>query len=167
MYGNTYTSQPISLDALPLADVSRVDIQFHGVEHSGPSFEARVFINKPDAVESTELDPDNGYAGSFYVFGHGGCYGDTGHCEIHAEPGPYDPRPSHVLTPIRKFVTATEALRRAADESRDVTITVVPVITGLTEQCDVEDVFRFRELSIVTYKSEEEAARQEQSFATA
>lgn len=166
MQGKTYTSQPISLSTLSLRDMSRADIEFHGVRHSGASFEARVFIDRPEADEDTGLTIDNGYAGAFRIFGHGGCYGDAGHCVVRDEPGRYDPRSAHVLTPIKKLVTATEVLREAAEDGREVTVTVVPVITGLTEQCNVEDVFRFDSLSIVTYRSEEERATSQEQLAT-
>ena len=90
-----YTSpRPIGADAVLLEqDVTRVDLEFHGVDHSGASFEGRVFVNNPGADQNTELSPERGYVGSFHIFGHGGCYGDVGHCEVRAEPGRYDPRP--------------------------------------------------------------------------
>lgn len=155
MYGNTYTSpQPIKPDDVPLEGATRVDIEFHGVDHSGASFEGRVFLNNPNANEDTELTLSEGYVGSFNIFGHGGCYGDVGHCEVRAEPGLYDPRPSHVLTPVKTVVTATEVLRGLVTQGEDIEVTVVPVITSLTEQCDLEDVFKFDRLSIVTYKTE-------------
>lgn len=154
MQAKTYTSGRIGIDATPLAgDFARADIEFHGLDHSGASFEGRVFLNKPDADESTELTPDNGYAGSFHIFGHGGCYGDVGHCEAHVEQRAFDPRQSATLTPETKVVRATDALQRAAaDQGEDITVTVVPVITGRTEQTGTEDVLKFDNLSIVTYR---------------
>lgn len=154
MQAEAYISEPISVEAAPLAgDFTRADIEFHGLDHSGASFEGRVFLNNPDADESTERTPDNGYAGSFNIFGHGGCYGDAGHCEVPAERRAYDPRQSHPLIPETKVVIATEALQRAAAQGEDITVTVVPVITGRTEQTDTDDVLKFDHLSIVTYKS--------------
>ncbi len=72
MQGNTFTSQPVSAADIPLEDVSRVDIEFEQVDHSGASFEGRVFLNNPEADENTDPSPENGYAGSFFIFGHGG-----------------------------------------------------------------------------------------------
>jgi hypothetical protein len=43
----------------------------HGVEHGGPSFEARVFLDNPDATITTPTDVTCGYAGSFHVYGRG------------------------------------------------------------------------------------------------
>ena len=114
MQGNTYTSQPVSAADIPLEDVSRVDIEFEQVDHEGASFEGRVFLNNPEADENTDLSPENGYAGSFFIFGHGGCFGDEGHCEVGTESqpvDPYDPRRSHPLTPVEMSVEATEAVR--------------------------------------------------------
>jgi hypothetical protein len=144
MQGNTYTSQPISAAEIPLEEASRVDIEFQQVDDSGASFEGRVFLNNPEADENTDLNLENGYAGSFFIFGHGGCFGDEGHCEVDTERAfdPYDPRRSHPMTPVETSVEATEAVQRTASEGEDVTVTVVPVIMGLTEQTDVENVFK-------------------------
>jgi hypothetical protein len=148
-----HTAQAIKVDETPLSgEFNRADLEFHGLDHSSASYEARVFLNNPDANEDTPKTPENGYAGSFNIFGHGGCFGDVGHCEIHGEQRAYDPRPSHVLAPVKTVVTATDALQRAAAEGRDITVTVVPVITGLTEQTDTEDVLNFDHISIVTYR---------------
>ena len=42
-----------------------------GIDQAGPSFEARVFLNNPNASLETELDPKAGYVGSIYVYGSG------------------------------------------------------------------------------------------------
>jgi len=161
MQGNTYTSEPISAAGVSLDGVSRVDIEFERVDDSGASFEGRVFLNNPEADENTEPNPENGYAGSFFIFGHGGCFGDEGHCEVDTGRAhdPYDPRRSHPMTPVETSVEATEAVRRTAPEGGDITVTVVPVITGLTEQTDVENVLKHDLLPrIVAYETEVEIA---------
>jgi tyrosinase len=145
-----YVSDPISL---PQADgaFSRADLIFTGVDHSGPSFEARVYLENPDADEGTPLDPENGYAGSFYIFGHGGCFGDEGHCEVPTERDPFDYRPPHPLTPITKTVIATDAVQRHAG-SESVRVTVVPVVKEGEGKAD--DVLSFDGLRLVTYEGE-------------
>jgi len=152
-----YTSDPISVEATPLAgDFTRADIEVYGLDHSGESFEGRVFLNNPDADESTDLTLDNGYAGSFYIFGHGGCFGDVGHCEVSGQRRAYDPRQSHPLLPQTKAVRATEALRRVAAQGEDIKVTVVPVLAPGIEQPDtgdIEDVLKFDHVSIISYKS--------------
>src|SRR5260370_37334225 len=81
----------------------RADIEFHGVDHSGASLEARVFIDNVEANASTALEPGQGYVDSFYIFGHGGCFGDDGHCEVPTGPRRADQiRPQPHLTPIAR-----------------------------------------------------------------
>jgi tyrosinase len=110
-----FVSEPIRIAAAEEDDpiVSRADLVLFGVDHSGDSYEGRVFLNNPDADVDTPRDPAHGYAGSFTVFGHGGCYGEEGHCD----PGQrttdaFDRRPPHPLTPFTKTVVVSEALRR-------------------------------------------------------
>jgi DNA repair photolyase len=63
------------------------------------------------------------------------------------------------MTPVETSVEATEAVQRTASEGGDITVTVVPVITGLTEQTDVENVFKHDlRPRIVAYELEVETA---------
>ena len=107
---------PINLELTPpppTEEFSRADLEFRGVDHSGPSYEARIFFDNARANASTARDPSTGYAGSFHVFGHGGCFGELGHCDIRVGGGsPYDKRLPHPLTPQFKPVVVTDALRR-------------------------------------------------------
>src|SRR6516165_5723599 len=107
---NPVTSQPIDTSAID-EDFYRADIEFIGVDHAGSSYEGRIFLNNPTADDQTPRSPDVGYAGSYFIFGHGGCLGDVGHCDI-TPRDPYDPRPGHALTPARKVLIATEAIRK-------------------------------------------------------
>src|SRR6266849_3670508 len=110
------------------------------------------FFNNPEANQSTAKSLSNGYAGSFHIFGHGGCLGDPGHCEVNEDNrDPYDLRNPHPLTPAKKRITVTEALREIAKTAQSVTVTVVPVVTAANELCDTEDVFRCRDMHFVTY----------------
>jgi tyrosinase len=131
-------------------DFYRADLHFHRVEHRGDSYEGRVFFDRPEAGAETPLETGNGYAGSFYVFGHGPCFGDEGHCEVPAGPiHPFDYRAPHQLNPQLMVVTVTEALRRVIEEGRtEFHVYVVPV-AGPNEPAG--DVLRFEELSLVTY----------------
>jgi hypothetical protein len=150
MMSNKHSTKP--LDFTALADkFKRADVIVTGVDHSGASYEGRVFFNNPNADESTAKSSVNGYAGSFYVLGHGGCFGDVGHCEIQGEQRLFDTRPSHVLAPIKKTVVATDAVRRAKGSHLPVVITIVPVITGTTEKCDLKNVLQLEDISVVTY----------------
>ncbi len=131
------TAAPLNLKSLrfdlerPAPGFYRADIEFHGVDHSGASLEVRVFVDNADANALTAMEPGQGYVDSFYIFGHGGCFGDDGHCEIPAGPRrPNDLRPQHQLTPMDVRVVATETLRAAAErpDGSKLTVTVVPVI---------------------------------------
>jgi hypothetical protein len=128
----TITSQPLELPELEdVEELSRADLVFYGVDHSGPSYEARVFVNNPKADAATERALDNGYAGAFTVFGHNGCFGDDGHClpdQRHRDE--FDLRAPHPLRPLTMTVIATEAIRRAFVEPavQAVTVTVVAVV---------------------------------------
>ncbi len=129
----------------------RADLVFEGVDHAGATFEARVFLNNETANENTATTSDQGYAGSFHIFGHGGCFGEAGHCEVRSNPRRYDPRPAHPLTPARKVVMATAAIKRALARSKEITVTIVPIVRAGTVLCDFDDVLKFDKVSIRTY----------------
>jgi hypothetical protein len=146
-----YVSDPIEL-AYPRdqRDFAPADLTFDGVDQRNQCFEARIFFNNPDADETTPLDAENGYAGSFVIFGHGGCAGDEGHCEIPEHPDDTDDlRLPHPLHPATKPVVVTDALRRI--EGDTFTITVVPVLPG-TNGPRREDVLFFDSVDLLTYE---------------
>jgi tyrosinase len=145
------TSPEIDLADLG-ADFQRADIEFHGVDHSGSSYEGRVYINNPDADADTEKTDENGYAGSYFIFGHGGCYGDEGHCDVKPR-APYDPRPPHDLWPMRKVVICTDAIKRAIQLGTTMTITVVPVVSATTDKVpEDEELPKFEMVSVISYQ---------------
>jgi hypothetical protein len=152
---------PVVLPALkvPRLDtdeaITRVDLVFYGVDHSGPSYETRVFLDNDNADETTPPEPAHGYVGSFTVFGHGGCYGEEGHClPTDRITDAFDRRAEHPLTPRTKTVIVTDGLmaivRDQATES--VTFTVVafvaedePVAAG------AESPLKFSAARLLTY----------------
>jgi tyrosinase len=151
--GPTYTSGTLDVSALDPAPY-RADIEFHHVEHDGASYEGRVYLNNPNADETTGYD-DPSYAGSYHIFGHGGCLGDPGHCEVKPRRR-YDPRPAHPLTPAKKVVIATEAVSSAIKQGDTVTVTVVPIVEPLPyENVDpkyTEDPLHIGYVQILTYR---------------
>lgn len=153
----TFTSGAVQIDfAGPEHRFGRADLEINGIFHGEASYEGRIFLNNPSASEKTPKTLKNGYAGSFYIFGHGGCLGDPGHCEVNEqEREAYDFRPPHPLTPARKRVTVTAALRAIAKTNRKVTVTVtvVPVVTAANELCDTQNVFRCENMNFITYNS--------------
>jgi len=138
---------------LPAArqDIARADLVFYGVDHSGPTYEARVFLNNPKATEVTPLTAEEGYAGAFTVFGHGGCFGAEGHCAPNDRyTDDFDRRPPHPLTPQTVWITITDALARVAADQ--VEVNVVPVISeGMAALSGTSDVAGFERVRIVTY----------------
>lgn len=142
-----FTSKPLELPA-EMEGVSRADLVFYGVDHSGPSYEARVFIENPDASPNTPLEPEEGYVGSYTVFGHAGCFGDEGHC--HPEQrfsDEFDRRPPHPLAPFTRQLTVTDALKQV--KRKKVRVTVVPVVREVKGVAppDIEPAERVRLLA--------------------
>jgi hypothetical protein len=127
----TTTTHALELPELEDVDeLSRADLVFYGVDHAGPSYQALIFVNNPRADASTERVAEQGYAGSFSVFGHNGCFGDDGHClPDQRTTDAFDFRAPHPLRKITKTLIATDAIRRAVvDPSvQEVTVTLVPV----------------------------------------
>jgi tyrosinase len=146
-----YVSPKISIEPLT-TDFERADLIFDGLDHSGPSFEARVFLNNTRADADTPTTAENGYAGSFHIFGHGGCFGDDiTHCEVRGPRRTYDPRPGHPLTPARKILIATEALKLARAKGSEMTVTIVPVVYDASEKGDYSNVLKLESISVASY----------------
>jgi tyrosinase len=152
MMGAKYTSPPMTLSgSLRQGRFKRADIVFHDVDHSGPTFEARVFLNNADADENTPTDAAHGYAGSFYVFGHGQCFGDLGHCDVNRPVRSHDKRTQHPLTANKGIVVATDAIRAEAGKGQPISVTVVPVIMAADDDTDLDHVLKFGDVRVVAY----------------
>jgi tyrosinase len=159
---NVFVSDPLKFADRSLeCAYARADLQLLGLRHSGPSFEGRIFLNNPNANVDTPPTEAEGYAGCFFIFGHGGCFGSQGHCHL-PERRSTDPRPPHSLTPMTKAVEITRALRRHVTNEGAFTVTVVadpfrPAVPDDGEEylqefaCDYDNVLRFDELRVVTY----------------
>jgi hypothetical protein len=138
-----------------LVPFTRADVVLHEVDHSGISYEGRIFFNAPGCDAQTPIDDaGSGYAGSFYVFGHWRCVGEAGHC--HPVPGrldAYDMRPPHKLTPYKMTVEVTDAATRLVKASvTEVRVSVVPVPVPLLDDDATTDLLHFRRLSLLTYE---------------
>jgi len=133
---------------------TRADVVFAGVDHSTSSYEVRLFFNNPAATADTPLAAEQGYAGRFTVFGHGGCYGDEGHCDV-PEPSrdPTDLRPPHPLTPLDTYVTVTDALRRllATDALRTTTLVPVSLNPRQADRGPAPELLHFADVSLQIY----------------
>jgi hypothetical protein len=150
--GKVFTSAPVDIEFASAGHrLVRADLEIEGVFHGEASYEGRVFLNNPKADANTARTLETGYAGSFYIFGHGGCLGDPGHCEVQGHREKYDVRPPHPLTPTRMRVTVTKALQEVAKTAREASVTIVPIITAANELCDKDNVFRCESMRFVSY----------------
>jgi hypothetical protein len=144
-----------------LAPFTRADVVVTGVDHSETSYEVRLYLNNPAATADTPRTAEHGYAGRFTVFGHGGCYGDEGHCEVPApSTDSTDLRPAHPLTPLDTYVTITDALRQVlARDGALQTVTLVPVaITPRrADRRPAPELLHFAEVTLRTYLTPTEA----------
>jgi tyrosinase len=133
-----------------LSEHDRIDLELRGVDHSGGSYAVRVFVNDPEADAGTALDGNDAYAGSFYVFGHGACLGDEGHCDVRRGPiNPYDYRLPHQLTLQYHRLEITDAIRgRVRGETFAVTLVAVENRNG---HAGSSDLMAFTRVSVVGY----------------
>jgi hypothetical protein len=144
-------------------DYDHADLELHGIDHSGLSYEGRVFFNNTRAGETTPRDAASGYVGSFHIFGHGGCFGDVGHCDVPTEPqDAFDYRLPHPLTPATRSLEITDALkalRDTGDDSVRVTIVAIPYATSSRLGRGAELKLELESISISTYDTSLTAPR--------
>lgn len=141
-----YTTAPLEL---PPRDrpFERADLIFYGLDHSGPSYEGRVFID-PRGVSRDADSTHRAYAGKFFIFGHGGCFGEVGHCDLPTDPDPFDLRPSHQLEPATRIVTVTDSVARLLERGVEAAkVTVVARTEGRTSN----EVLAFDTVRLATY----------------
>jgi hypothetical protein len=147
-----YFSEPLPLSPTVVAgEFEAAQLIFYDVDHSGPSFRALVFLNAPEAGIETPEEADQGFAGSFVIFGHGGCVGDEGHCDVPTDAkDAFDSRALHPLTPQTKTVDISAALKRVHTDADHLLVTVLPIVPG-EERADLGDVLHFSAMRLVTY----------------
>jgi hypothetical protein len=141
-----FSSDPIEL---PPADkpFERADLIFYGLDHSGPSFEGLVFLDPRGVGAGADRD-HRAYVGSFYLFGHNGCFGDVGHCDIPRQRDPFDLRPAHQLEPAIRVLTVTEPIEAALGRGAEaLKVTVIARALGKAPN----DVLAFETVRLATY----------------
>jgi tyrosinase len=149
------TTLQLDLELPPEDDgFARADLTFYGIDHSGPSFLVHVFFDAPHADPDTPRTAESGYVGSFAVFGHGGCFGDEGHCEVRGPATPFDRRPPHQLVPATRVLVATDAVRRSIGRGRTVHITAVAEVRSspLADPGVSADVLVVDQVALHTYR---------------
>jgi hypothetical protein len=141
-----FTSAPVEL---PPTDRSfeRADLLFYGLDHSGVSYEGQVFLD----ARGVGADADGthrAYVGSFFIFGHGGCFGDIGHCDIPSTRDPFDLRPPHQLEPAVRVLTVTDAVKALLEGGVDAAKVTVNARTADRKDADV---LAFDTVRLATY----------------
>jgi hypothetical protein len=126
----------------------RADLELEGLERFGASYVGLVFLGNPEADETTSLEPAQGYAGRFTVFGHAVCFGDVGHCDVVERVSAFDRNPQHPLTPVNITVGITDALKRVEEAQVPVTILA---FSSNPDDAERQDILRFSRLTLVTY----------------
>jgi hypothetical protein len=118
-----FTSKPLEL---PPADrpFERADLIFYGLDHSGASFEGQVFLDTRGVGGEADAG-HRAYVGSFFIFGHGGCFGDVGHCDIPNGHDAFDLRPPHALEPAIRILTVTDAVKALLERGRERAVVTV------------------------------------------
>ena len=96
---------------------------------------------------------------SFYVFGHGGCLGAEGHCEVNRLSLRFDIIRNPLL-PEKISLIITEKLKELGKTTDEFTITIVPELAGGSESAcqndaDLKNVVLLHKISIETYDKEE------------
>jgi len=151
--GNKVTSPPISLYINQEENkFYKAAIELYGVDVTGPSYEGRVFINNPGANENTPTTEESGYVGSYHIFGHNGCYGDEGHCDI-PKRRPYDSRRTRDAAPCYKSVEATQALKKVIQSKNEITVTIVPLAVKGGKNGEPKDVVHIDRIRINCYEN--------------
>ncbi|HWC26527.1 MAG TPA: tyrosinase family protein, partial [Solirubrobacteraceae bacterium] len=149
--GEIIVCEPLASElAVPDPAFEHADFEIGGIKHTGSSYEGLVYINNPAADGSTGKDADAGYAGSFHVFGHGGCFGAEGHCDAPHERRRFDRRPLARAIRMKKRVNVSEPLRRAARSADEIQFTIVARVTDAV--AGREGILDVKRLSIVTYR---------------
>jgi tyrosinase len=132
-----FVSKPIEIPAPARKSFRQAEVRLHRVPQLPRSCFIRVFLNNPDANASTPLD-DPSYAGYLAVFGHGGCIGGPGHCDLPpARARQYDIRPRSHNTPRNHRVIVTKAAKAALKKSSSLQITLVVIGADYREERDL------------------------------
>jgi tyrosinase len=135
--GKRYPSETLELPEVESGEVSGDDLIFYGVDHSWRSYVADVFLGPEPVDSSTPATAEAGHAASFAIFGHGGCFGGEGHCDIVERPADaFDIRPPHPLEGATITVDVSEALARLTGPT--FVVTVIPVVPGSEEHEEPE-----------------------------
>lgn len=159
-----YRSKPLALPPeQERAPFFAAELLFHGLNLRGASYRAAVFFNAGRVRHNTPEDDEHGYAGAFFLFGKGGCFGEEGHCDPPPRRDRFDLRLAQQTNPTLRTVDVTEALRRElASGASELVVSVVPELAdtaGVKLDIDTERPLQFESLSLMTYDAYAPAAQ--------
>jgi len=153
---------PVAFTAPAIGETAfrRADLIVEGVPHESSSYEVRIFLNNPDASADTPRTQEAGYAGDFNIFGHGGCFGATGHCDIEGAPTATEAAAvavamPHPLTLRTKTVTVTETLKAVLRRDGKLeTVTFVPIrMAPRRSDCGpAAGLFSYKKIRLESYR---------------
>ena len=144
--GRRFVSAALELPS-PEHAYKRADLLFYGIDHSEASYEAQVFMSARGIGGEPDRD-HRAYVGSWFIFGHGGCFGDAGHCDVPARRDEFDLRPPHQLEPAVRILTVTDALTAMLQQGLTAAkVTVVAHAEGRASN----DVLSFSAIRLATY----------------
>ncbi len=138
----------------PLAGIRprflRGELHFRGVAHPRDSIEIRIFANVPNVDVSTPTTGNAKYCGSLFLFGHGICGGDDGHCDVPdaTQRDLFDIRPAHHLTPMDLVLDIGDNLAWLLGQNAQ-TLTVSLLAVNHDGSAADTSVFQFDELTFV------------------
>jgi len=129
-----FVSKAIEIPAPARRSFRQAEVRLHRVPQLIRSCFVRVFLNNPNANASTPLD-DPSYAGYLAIFGHGGCIGGPGHCDLPpSRARQHDIRPRNHNTPRNHRVIVTKAAKAALKKSSSLQITLVVIGADYREE---------------------------------
>lgn len=110
-------------------EFARADLVFYGLDHSGPSYEVRIFVNHPKPAPPRRSPPTPVSPTGSQYSATAAASGEEGHCEVRPPVSVFDRRQPHPLVPAVRTLTVTDTIRDLIQhDAPTVTITAVPVI---------------------------------------
>jgi tyrosinase len=132
-----FLSTPIKVDE-KIKAFRKAEIRLHSVPQLMRSCFIRAFLNQPDADAATPVHDNPHFAGYLAVFGHGGCYGGPGHCDLPpAQSRDYDRRPRSHNTPRNHRIDVTQCARRLLETADSLQITLLVIGVDYQEESDL------------------------------
>jgi tyrosinase len=132
-----FLSTPIRVDE-KIKAFRKAEIRLHSVPQLMRSCFIRAFLNQPDADAATPVHDNPHFAGYLAVFGHGGCYGGPGHCDLPpAQSRDYDRRPRSHNTPRNHRIDVTQCARRLLETADSLQITLLVIGVDYQEESDL------------------------------